>query len=63
MLIRPSVGRVSCLDLETADGRVWKKRWRESEVEKARRALVSLQLHDPGSFVPRALTDDLNGAL
>lgn len=41
----------------------WKKRRRESEVKKARLSLVSLKLHDPGSFVPRALTDVLNGAL
>lgn len=40
-----------------------KRRGGESEVEKARPALVSLQLHDLGSFVLRALTDGLNGAL
>lgn len=45
------------------DGGRWKKSRRESEVEKAHPSLVSLQLHDPGSFVPRALTDGLNGAL
>lgn len=45
------------------DGGRWKKRRRESEVEKVRPSLVSLQLHDLGSFVPPALTDGLNGAL
>lgn len=52
-----------CLGTRAVDGVRWKKKRRESEVEKARSSLVSLQLHDPNSFVPRALTDGLNGAL
>lgn len=51
------------LGFRAVDGGRWKKSRRESEVEKAHPSLVSLQLHDPGSFVPRALTDGLNGAL
>lgn len=41
----------------------WKKRRRESEVEKAHPSLVSPWLHDLHSFVLRVLTDGLNGAL
>lgn len=60
MVTRPNIALVSCLNLETVDSVLWKKRWKESEVEEAP---VSLQPHDPGSFVPRALTDGLKGAL
>lgn len=51
------------LGFRAVDDGTWKKRRRESEVEKAHPSLVSLQLHDPGSFVLGVLTDGLNGAL
>lgn len=51
-----------CLGTRT-DGVRWKKKRRESEVDKAPLSVVSLQPHDPNSFVPLALTDGLNGAL
>lgn len=51
------------IGFRAVDGGRWKKRRRESKAEKAHPSLVSLQLHDQGSFVLRALTDGLNGAL